>query len=907
MKLNIFFALFLSIFCSLFSIIKISAFNSPTSGTLYVVESGDDTNSCISSDYPCATIQGAINKASENDTVFVATGIFTSASEYVVLIDKSIILSGGWNPTFTSQDERSTIDGENSRAGIRINNGVNAEISHFIIQNGQETENGGGINNEGNLIIKYCTIRNNTGGGIYNNSTLTIEWSTINNNTRWGGGGGVHGLSGEFTTINNCLIYDNQATYGGGIYIGNGNLFVNNSTINNNKTEFGTSNSSGGGIYYDGDWTYQALINNSTITDNEGSDYGGGITYNNIYGGEMILKNSIVANNHANSAVDCSGTIQSAGYNLIGNTAGCSFNLSTGDQLGVDPILGPLQDNGGPTWTQWLIQGSPAIDSGDPNGCTNHSGITLTTDQRGYSRPLDGDSDGGNRCDIGAFEADPNNLPPPPPETQWYVTTNGKDSYDCHSPSTACRSINGAINKAAAGDNIYISTDKYSSGAGNEVVLINKNINLSGGWNSDFTNQIGYTEIDGKSLRRGLTINSSTTARIERFNINHGFSKDAYGGGIYIYWRSNVVINRSIIQNNVAGEIYPNPSIYQKGGGIGMNNFGTLNLTNSVIQNNQAFGTGGGIFTGESNVTIKNCIFSNNTAQEGGGIHQGIGGSVTINKSKIENNSSTGTSGGGGGIRSENILKIYDSTITGNYSYSVGGGITGSEYYIHNSFINNNQAAEGGGIYQWYKGNIQNSSIMYNKAIQGNGGGIYNSGELLLTNVTIAYNIATTPSQYEASGGGIFGSAIYADNVTIIRNQADDYGGGISGYMSLRNSILAGNTANASPDCRYSYASQGYNIIGSLSGCIFTPVAGDLVNIDPKIDREYWWPTTFILKMDSPAIDGGDPTSCPDEDQIGTARPKDGNSDGFTICDIGAYEYDPDHPPRWTFLFMIIK
>ncbi len=906
MKLNVLFALTLAVLCLIFNPIKISALSSTSSGTFYVTNDGDDMNSCLSSEAPCATIQGAINKADENDTIYIATGIYTGTSDYVVVVDKSLFLSGGWNSTYTSQNNRSTIDGENSRAGIHINNGVNAEISHFIIQNGQETENGGGINNEGNSKIKYCTIRNNTGGGIYNNSTLTIEWSTINNNTRWGGGGGVHGLSGEFTTINNCLIYDNQATYGGGIYIGNGNLFVNNSTINNNKTEFGTTNSSGGGIYYDGDWTYQALINNSTITNNEGSDYGGGITYNNIYGGEMIIKNSIVANNHANSAVDCSGAIQSAGYNLIGNIAGCSFNLSTGDQLGVDPILGPLQDNGGPTWTQWLIQGSPAIDSGDPNGCTNHSGITLTTDQRGYSRPLDGDSDGGNRCDIGAFEADPNNLPPPLPESKWYVTTNGMDSKDCHSPSTACGTINGAINKAANGDSVFISTGKFTVGSGNEVVLINKNINLLGGWNSDFTNQIGYTEINGKSNRRGLTIDRSITARIERLNINHGFSKDAYGGGIYIDWRSSVVINRSIIQNNVAGEIYPNPSIYQKGGGIGMNNFGTLILTNSEIQNNQAFGTGGGIFTGESNVTIKNCIFRNNTAQEGGGIHQGIGGSVTVNKSQITDNSSTGTSGGGGGIRSENLLRINDSTITGNYSYSEGGGIVASEFYIQNSIINNNEAAYGGGISGWYKGDIKKSSIMHNKATQGQGGGIYNRSDLTLTNVTLAYNSVENQSPYTGEGGGIYGSSINGFNITVVNNSAENYGGGISGYANLHNSIVAGNQAPSSPDCYNSISSQGYNIIGNTSGCTFNTTTGDKTNIDPRIDREYWWPTTFIVKMDSPAIDGGDPTSCPSTDQIGATRPKDGNRDSNAICDIGAWEYNPDNT-LGTFLVVILK
>ncbi len=886
--------------------------NSPTSETFYVTQSGNDVNSCLSVASPCATIQSAINKASENDTVLVATGIFTGTADYVVLIDKSITLSGGWDSTFISQNERSTIDGEKTHAGVWINNGISVEIDHFTIQNGRAIEKGGGVHNEGNSIIKFSIIQNNnaeycSGAGIYNNSSLTIEWSTVYNNSCWGNGGGVYGESNQTTIINNSVINYNEATHGGGVLIYDGNLFINNSTITNNKTNFGQSNSGGGGIAVHGSWGNQTLINNSTISNNEGSLFGGGISFDGTYGGEMILKNSIVANNNANTDVDCSGNIHSSGYNIIGDSTGCSFSSTTGDQMNVDPRLGTLQNNGGPTFTQWLYQGSPAIDGGDPNGCTDHQGNTLTNDQRGYTRPLDGDSDGSSKCDIGAFEADLNNLPPPSPESIWYVTTNGKDSKDCHSPSSACGTVNGAINKAAAGDYIYISTGKFIAGSGNEVVLINKNINLSGGWNSDFNTQIGYTEINGETIRRGITISNSISTEIDRFNVNNGYSQYANGGGIYIGWRAKLVMDRSIIQNNIAGEIYPNPSIYRKGGGIGMNNFGSLILSNSTIKNNQAFGTGGGIFTNESTVTINNCIVSNNTAQEGGGIHQGIGGSATINKSQIVNNSSTGTSGGGGGIRSENILKINDSTIIGNYSYSEGGGIVSNEIYIQNSIINNNQAAYGGGISNWYKGVINKSAIFYNKATQGQGGGIYNLNNLMLTNVTIAFNSAENPSQYYGEGGGIYGSGITGMNITITKNHAEDYGGGISGYAILQNSIVADNQAPSSPDCYNSISSQGHNIIGNSSGCSFNPVSGDLTNIDPRIDREYWWPTTFILKMDSPALDGGDPVTCASNDQIGTTRPKDGNKDGNAVCDIGAWEYNPDNPSMWTFLFLIVK
>src|SRR5262249_42871347 len=103
---------------------------------------------------------------------------------------------------------------------------------------------------------------------------------------------------------------------------------------------------------------------------------------------------------------DINGTIDSQGYNLVQNPAGVPTLISS-DLRRVDPGLGSLANNGGPTQTHLLPIGSPAIDAGPPGGCVDAFGAPLTTDQRGRTRPSDGNGDGSTICDIGAVERTP--------------------------------------------------------------------------------------------------------------------------------------------------------------------------------------------------------------------------------------------------------------------------------------------------------------------------------------------------------------------------------------------------------------------------------------------------------------------------------------------------------------------
>jgi len=141
--------------------------------------------------------------------------------------------------------------------------------------------------------------------------------------------------------------------------------------------------------------------------------FAGGIFSNGL----LKVKNTIIAGNSAQTAPDCGGTLTSYGCNLIEDTSGCTITGNeTGNIYGEDPLLGPLQDNGGPTFTDALLEGSPAIDGVSTEcGCTTIDGAPVTSDQRGEPRPADGDGDGTALCDIGAYELQPLPSPNSPP------------------------------------------------------------------------------------------------------------------------------------------------------------------------------------------------------------------------------------------------------------------------------------------------------------------------------------------------------------------------------------------------------------------------------------------------------------------------------------------------------------
>jgi hypothetical protein len=238
------------------------------------------------------------------------------------------------------------------------------------------------------------------GGGIgLESSSISIIASHIHDNHTEGKGGGISIAYLSQLNVTMSTISGNAAQQGGGTFAhDNGTLYLRNSTISGNIAV------RGGGIMNasDQDRFGNTFAWNSTISFNQATESGGGLVNDSVVQGNAgaRLYNSIVSNNVAGDCSSQGGGVASGGYNLDSDGS-CGFGTGVGDLPHTDPKLGPLQDNGGPTWTHALLPGSPAIDHIDDAGCRfDYNNAPIAEDQRGVARPQ------GAACDIGAYEAE---------------------------------------------------------------------------------------------------------------------------------------------------------------------------------------------------------------------------------------------------------------------------------------------------------------------------------------------------------------------------------------------------------------------------------------------------------------------------------------------------------------------
>lgn len=329
--------------------------------------------------------------------------------------------------------DKTFVDGKTNDRVFDLLPNSNVEFHNLDIENGQGLNQfafGGGIRSQGtSLQLFFVSLDNNYaqwGGGIYHTGgELDMEGVNMHFNHAKTFGGAI--LSSGPLFMYDSTLDTNYGSSGAGLY-NEDSAFIINSTFSGNRAK-----AFGGGIVTALENSHEPpasslTLANVTITNNhadefrKGSGDGGGIyigTYTQAFASNTIIAGNFDDTGGDPSSIvnDCYGTLNTYGYNLIGDGFDCDgvTNNVNGDRVGthnapLDAGLVPLADNGGKTRTHALKSNSPAIDKGDATGCKiPFYNVPIVKDQRGYIRPVDGGSSD-PRCDMGAFEY--NSVPP---------------------------------------------------------------------------------------------------------------------------------------------------------------------------------------------------------------------------------------------------------------------------------------------------------------------------------------------------------------------------------------------------------------------------------------------------------------------------------------------------------------
>ncbi|UZR29740.1 choice-of-anchor Q domain-containing protein [Methylococcus mesophilus] len=324
----------------------------------------------LQSDLRCS-LREAIANAKGDERTFPECAKGAGSDTIRFLLDGTIVLNEGLGALEIFDSKGLTIDGRGRKITISGNDKIGV-IS---------------VSGDTKLALEYLTVvhAKSEDGAIRNGGMLTVRYCTLSQNTNEDLFGGAISNSSGYAMIIGSTLSGNHAKSGGGVYSSGGEIALINSTFSDNTAEDGF----GGAIF---SWNGKVDIFNSTIYGNS-AEAGGGL-YNYTSSHARIF-NSILANDAGGDCYNADGSVvYLGGVNLIedGSCEAASPNL-TGD-----PKLRPLANNGGPTQTFALLEGSPAIDAGDDEVCAKEYGAN-NLDQRGIPRPQ------GTHCDIGAVEA----------------------------------------------------------------------------------------------------------------------------------------------------------------------------------------------------------------------------------------------------------------------------------------------------------------------------------------------------------------------------------------------------------------------------------------------------------------------------------------------------------------------
>ena len=305
-------------------------------------------------------------------------GIYNSANEG----DDEVTITDSWIKGNTADDDGAGIWNDSSSVVNLTNSTVGGSDA---VDANHAQDDGGGIWSEGDIELTTSTVARNhatdNGGGISMGSSgvLAVDASTISRNTSDGDGGGIYANGQVIVRLHNSTVSGNTAfDDGGGVYVW-GTLESDFTTVTSNRST--STSGTGGGIWTIGHATFYATI----------------------------VANNDAATSGTDDCEHADTSVTSFGSNIDSDDS-CQFDEES-DQSGVNPKLGDLRDNGGPTQTHALLTGSPAIDAVELAALFSQIDIALPTcpgfDQRGITRAQDGDSNGTLVCDIGAYELVP--------------------------------------------------------------------------------------------------------------------------------------------------------------------------------------------------------------------------------------------------------------------------------------------------------------------------------------------------------------------------------------------------------------------------------------------------------------------------------------------------------------------
>ena len=349
------------------------------------------------------TLRQALAAALDGDTID-----FNLTYPATILLSTNLVVSS--NVTISGPGPNNlAVDGNVNGRVFFISVGKTVTISGLTISNG----------------VASGSFPDSEGGGIYNqHATLTVSNCMLIGNSASGDGGGIFNDRGTLTVTNSTLSGNSATVDGGGIFnsgvFGIGTLTISNSTLSDNSA---AGSEGGGGIFNQSltPGTAAVTVKNCTFTGNSAVHAGGGIFIYRLSGANTLTIGGTILNNTAgvsgtNIENIGGGDLTSLGYNLSSDGA-AGYLTATGDQINTDPRLGPLQNNGGPTFTHALCTAlgvpdasctgtSPCIDMGNP-----FPPHPIDYDQRGpgYPRVVNG------RIDIGAFEVQASASPTPTP------------------------------------------------------------------------------------------------------------------------------------------------------------------------------------------------------------------------------------------------------------------------------------------------------------------------------------------------------------------------------------------------------------------------------------------------------------------------------------------------------------